>query len=76
MSMPVRYMVSMIWSRESLWPSVSCMAMRQGVDGFDSAHGVAFDAGDLDQGADGIAGHAEVVLHRDFSSVLDLGVGA
>src|SRR3546814_17839781 len=47
-----------------------------GVDGLDGAHRVAFDAGDLDEAANGIAGEAEVVLHADFGGVLDLGVGA
>src|SRR6202020_1924100 len=47
-----------------------------GVDGFDCAHAIAFDAGDLDEAADGVAGHAEVVLHGDLGGVLDLGVGA
>jgi len=44
-----------------------------GVDGFDCAHAVAFDAGDLDEAADGVAGHAEVVLHGDFGGVFDGG---
>ena len=47
-----------------------------GVDGFDGAHAVALDAGDLDEAADGVAGHAEVVLHGDLGGVFDLGVGA
>ena len=47
-----------------------------GVDGFDGSHAVAFDAGDLDEAADGVAGHAEVVLHGDLGSVFDLRVGA
>ena len=47
-----------------------------GVDGFDCAHAVAFDAGNLHEAADGVAGHAEVVLHGDLGGVLDLGVGA
>jgi len=47
-----------------------------GVDGFDGAHAVALDAGDLDEAADGVAGHAEVVLHADFGGVLDGGVVA
>ena len=47
-----------------------------GVDGFDGAHAVALDAGDLDEAADGIAGHAEVVFHGDLGGVLDLGVGS
>ena len=69
-------MVAMTWSSESLWSPVSCMAMRAGVDGFDRSHAVALDAGDLDEAADGVAGHAEVVLHGDLGGVLDLGVGA
>jgi len=44
-----------------------------GVDGFYGAHAVAFDAGDLDEAADGVAGHAEVVLHGDLGGVLDGG---
>src|SRR5260370_23329880 len=47
-----------------------------GVDGFDGAHAVALDAGDLDEAADGVAGHAEVVLRGDLGGVFDLGVGA
>ena len=47
-----------------------------GGDGLDGAEGVAFDAGDLHEAPDGIAGHAEVVFHADFSGVFDLGVGA
>ena len=47
-----------------------------GVDGFDGAHAVALNAGDLDEAADGVAGHAEVVLHGDLGGVFDLGVGA
>ena len=44
-----------------------------GVDGFDGAHAVAFDAGDLHEAADGVAGHAEVVFHGDFGGVFDGG---
>src|SRR5580704_11157357 len=47
-----------------------------GVDGFDGAHAIALDAGDLDEAADGGAGHAEVVLHGDLGGVFDLRVGA
>ena len=43
-----------------------------GVDGFDGTHTVAFDAGDLDEAADGVAGHAEVVFHGDLRGVFDL----
>jgi len=44
----------------------------RGVDGLDRGHGVALDAGDLDQAADRIAGEAEVVLHGDLRGVLGL----
>jgi hypothetical protein len=47
-----------------------------GVDGFDGAHAVALDAGDLDEATDGVAGHAEVVFHGDLSGVLHLFIGA
>jgi len=43
------------------------------IDGFDGAHAVAFDAGDLDEAADGVAGHTEVVFHGDLGGVLDGG---
>lgn len=46
-----------------------------GVDGFDCAHAVALDAGNLDESADGVAGHAEVVLHGDLGGMFDLRVG-
>jgi len=36
------------------------------VDRFDRTHRVALDAGNLHQPADGVAGHAEVVLHADL----------
>ena len=35
-------------------------------DGFDGAHGIAFDTGDLDQAADGIAGQPQMVFHSYF----------
>ena len=47
-----------------------------GVDGFDRAHGVAFDARDLDEASDGVAGESEVVLHADLGGVFDLLGGA
>lgn len=43
-----------------------------GVDGFGRAHGVAFDAGDLDESGDRIAGQSEVVFHADFGGVFYL----
>jgi hypothetical protein len=47
-----------------------------GVDGFDGAHAIALDAWDLDEAADGVAGHSQIVLHGDLGGVFDLGVGA
>jgi len=46
------------------------------VDRLHRAHGVAFDAGHLNQPADRIAGQPEVVLHADLGGVLDLLRGA
>jgi len=46
-----------------------------GVDGFDCAHAVAFNAGDLDEAADGVAGHPEIVFHGDLGGMFDLGIG-
>ena len=74
--MPVRYMVSMTWSRESLWPSVSCMAMRQALTALTAPMALRSMQGNLDEAADGVAGHAEVVFHGDLGGVLDLVVGA
>ena len=42
------------------------------IDGFDRAHGVTLDAGDLHQAADGIAGQAKVMLHADLGRVFHL----
>ena len=47
-----------------------------GGDRLVGAEGVALDAGDLDEAADRVAGHAEMVLHADLGGVLDLLVGA
>ena len=68
-------MVAMTWSSESLWSRL-VHGHAAGVDGFHRAHAVALDAGDLDEAADGVAGHAEIVLHGDFGGVLDLVVGS
>src|SRR3954470_15714234 len=43
-----------------------------GGDGLDRADGVALDARDLHQAADGVAGQAEVVLDADLGGVLHL----
>ena len=48
----------------------------RGVDGLNCSHAVTFDAGDLDETADGVAGHTEVVFHGDLRGVFDLFVGA
>src|SRR5471032_2180088 len=56
--------------------AVTLQCQRSGGDGFDRAHAVALDAGNLHQAADWIAGHAEVVLDADFGRVLDLRVRA
>ncbi|MNJ21600.1 hypothetical protein D3C77_159550 [compost metagenome] len=42
------------------------------IDGLDRTHGVALDAGHLDQPANRVAGQAQVVFHADFGGVLDL----
>ena len=44
----------------------------RGIDGFDRGNGVALNAGDLNQAAHGVAGHAKVVLHANFCGVFDL----
>ena len=44
--------------------------------GLRGSHGVAFDTGNLDEATDGIASHAEVVLHGDFRGVLHLSIGS
>ena len=69
-------MVRITWSSDTLCSSCFVHRDAAGVDGFDGAHGVALDAGDLYQSTDGVAGHAQVVLHGDFGGVLDLSVGS
>ena len=69
-------MVRITWSSETLWLSCLVHGDARGVHGFHRAHGIALDAGNLHQPADGIAGHAEVVLHGDLGGVLDLTVGS
>lgn len=43
-----------------------------GGEGSHGAKGVAFDAGDLDQSEDRVAGEAQGVLHANFGGVFDL----
>src|SRR5450830_2044101 len=52
--------------------AVAFQGQRGGRDGLDGAHAIALDAGDLHQAADGIAGHAQVVLDADFGGVFNL----
>ena len=76
MSSPVWRMVSITLSSDTRCVPSPRSARRGGVDRLDGAEGVAFDAWDLHQAADRIAGHAEMVLHADLGGVLDLPVGA
>ena len=76
MSAPVWRMVAMTLSSETRWRAVAVQRQRRGGDRLDRAEGVALDAGDLHQAADRVAGHAEVMLHRDLGGVLDLLVRA
>ena len=43
-----------------------------GVHGPQGGHGIALDAGDLDETADGVAGQTQMVLHGDLCRVLHL----
>ena len=57
-------MVRITWSSETLCASDSLSAMRARVHRLHCSHRVALDAGNLHQSADGIAGHAQIMLHR------------
>ena len=46
------------------------------VDGFDGSHGIAFDAGDLDESANGVTGEPEVMFHTYFCGIFHLMGGA
>ncbi len=48
------------------------VAQVAGVHGPDGGDGVAFDAGDLHQAADGVAGETQVMLHGDLCGILHL----
>ena len=76
MSAPVTRIVSMTWSRLTLWVPSPLQGERGRGDRLVGAEGVALDARDLHQAADRVAGHAEVMLHADLGGVLDLLVGA
>src|SRR5918912_2951021 len=53
-------------------PAVAAHGHARGGDGLDRPHGVALDARDLHQPADGVAGESEVVLDADLGGVLHL----
>jgi hypothetical protein len=44
----------------------------RGIDRFHRPEGVALDTGNLDQTADGIAGHAKMVFDGDLRGIFDL----
>ena len=52
--------------------AAEAVAQVAGVHGPHGGDGVAFDAGDLDQAADGVAGEAQVVLQGNFRRILHL----
>src|SRR5690606_27682843 len=53
-------------------PAIATQGHACSVDGLYRAHGVALDAGHLDQAAYRVAGQAEVVLHADLGGVFHL----
>ncbi|MNN09516.1 hypothetical protein D3C81_1224000 [compost metagenome] len=55
---------------------IAAQGHAHGVDRFHRAHGVALDAGYLDQPADRVAGQTQVVFHADLGGVLHLLHGA
>ena len=57
-------------------PAVAHERQARGVDRLHRPDRVAFDARDLHQAADRVAGEAQVVFHADFGGVLDLFGGA
>src|SRR5437762_6989015 len=56
--------------------AVTMQRERSSVDRLDRSKSVALDAGDLHETADRIAGHAEMMRHTDFGSILDLRIRA
>ena len=75
-SSPVRYIVRITWSSETLCSSDSLLRDPRGMHRLHRAHRIAFDARNLHQPADRIAGHPQVVLHRNLRRVLHLPVRA
>ncbi len=72
MSAPVSRIVLIALSRETWCCPSPRMASPGGGDRLHRRHGVAFDARDLHQPADRVAGQPEVVLDADLGGVLDL----
>jgi len=68
MSAPVWRIVRMTLSSRDAVGAVAAQGEAGGVDRFHGAHGIALDAGDLHETADGIAGEPEIVLHADLSA--------
>ncbi len=56
--------------------AVPAHGQARGVDGLVRTHGIAFDAGNLHEARDRIAGESQIVFHADLGRVLDLLVGA
>ena len=73
MSRPV---CSMVWMTSSSETFFVRAVFQQGegaeFEGFFGGDAVAFDAGDLHQSADGIAGQAQMVFHCHFGGVFHL----
>src|SRR5882672_4233549 len=55
---------------------IAAQRQRGCIDGLDGAERVAFDAGNLHQPADRIAGHPEMMLHPNLRGILDLPAAA
>ena len=43
-----------------------------GINGFDGADGIAFNARDLDETTDGVTGETEIMFHGNFSGIFNL----
>ena len=76
MSAPVWRMVATTLSKETRWRPSPCSASDAAAIALTAPKALRSMHGNLDQPADRIAGHAEVMLHRDFGGVLDLLVRA
>jgi hypothetical protein len=72
MSRPVWRMVSMAASRGTRWVPSPRRLSEAAETALMAPRPLPLDAGDLDEAAHGVAGHAEMVLERDLGGVLDL----